>query len=215
MKRIFLLLLLAVMLFVAAGCTKPNDDILVPEETKGPSIDDRPNSVITEEETIYYVLDEEKNEIVVYFKENHPEVKAVKEVVEKNCSLIDTRDYRTIKGDEEYETYTQSYIDYLNEKNDKTETVNYYKEAKLKTKSMGIKEYKKASFNPTVTECLITFSSIFKVEEISEDASEKTGMKAGEVYGIDVLLKLIKQEDDSWLIDDSGHGELFIPDNSK
>lgn len=167
------------------------------------------NSAITDQETIYYVWDDSVEETVVYFTEHHPEVKAIKEVIDRHLYLINTRDYRTIKGDEEYETYTQDFIEYLKEKNDIENSAKVYKDAKLVTTSLGVSEYESFEFNVPVTECKVTFAGRLRFDEISDEAAKESGAKAGQVYEFRALLKLVKQGDGTWKIDDKGQSGIW------
>jgi predicted small lipoprotein YifL len=202
MKKVLALVLLLAVLFVLAGCDRKE-----PSVSLIPNLDEDEDSVITDEKTPYRVLADDGESIVVYYKENHPEVIAVKEVVERYHELVVTRDYRTITGDEAYETYTQDMIDWLEEKNDKESTVEFYKANELVMEALGIEEYLEFDFSANAEECIVSFVSLAKAIHVSGEMAEE--MTAGKTYGVIVKLQLIKQADGKWLIDNYGKGSFW------
>lgn len=202
MKKVLALILPLVLIIVLAGCGQEDKNVgLVP------NLEDDEDGFITDEEALYRVISDDGESIVVYYKENHPEVVAIKEVVEKYHDLAVTRDYRTTSGDEEYVTYTQDLIEWLNQQDDKESTVEFYKDNELVMESQGIDEYLQFDFNASASECTVSFVSIAKVINVSgEMASE---MAAGKTYGVVVKLQLVKQDDGKWLIDNYGKGSFW------
>lgn len=234
MKKVFafvMIIVLAVMVLLT-GCganKKPNDDIVIPSnDIELPSgmpvgepapTDENGNvifpedSVVTNKETIYYVLDNEGEKSGIYFTEDHPEVKKVKEVANRYMELNINRDYRTIRGDEEYETLTEDFIAYLKEQNDIEDTVKSYKNQKIVTKFLGIKEYEDCAFNTPVTKCTITFVANFVYEEISDEAAKEMGVEAGKPYAIRIMLFMDQQENGEWKIDNVGSSNIWAEEN--
>jgi hypothetical protein len=120
MKKVMYIVLCVVIISTAmliAGCSRNNSASKPVTTTK--------DSGISKSTTPYTAVDDQGK--TVYLTETNQEVVKVKELM-ANYFKATLRDYRTIKGDEDYAYYSKAAIDQLNSENDKANTIKDFKD---------------------------------------------------------------------------------------
>ena len=129
-----------------------------------------------------------KNGMLNQIDESNSEIAAVKELITRWAMLQTNRSYTTITGEEEYETYHQSYISKINEDigldeeleeiSDAEHTVAIYNSYKLKTSFVEI------SLNQVIIGDGFAYARVNVTDRVTDCKSDKIATNIGYVGGI-------------------------------
>lgn len=161
------------------------------------------NSYVSKTETPYIVINNNQK-IVKYVVDQHPDVIKIKQIVTDYAKAYSNRDYKTVKGDEEFEYFSQEWAKKRNDDNYKKSIVDYYKGNELVTKFQDL-SISKIQFDKKFNTAEVT--AVMKSQYISaKDGFFKANkLQRNSVIQNGVYIKLIKQ-DNNWKIDSVGIG---------
>lgn len=151
---------------------------------------------ISKNETIYTAMNDKNRK--VFLTEDNTEVVKVKNITMDYTRAAVNRDYRTIKGDEEYGYYSKDELNRLKAKNDQTETVKLYKDAQL-VQTYGSTTITGMYFTENYTKCAVSAQVKSTVDNITTDTSKALGLNKGSL--IQNFTATMIKENDTWKVD--------------
>ena len=155
----------------------------------------------TKEKTACYRVSGEKNDKKVYYTMNFTESQKIVKLIKEYSKSQAEQDYNTIKGDEQFKFYSNSYKTKLGDLNkEKQENISHAKQMQYIERFIGIKRYDKIEFNKDFSKCKVTFNYSFIFKNFSKNSSyAKGGVKINKPYYREVSLDLIN-ENNEWKI---------------
>lgn len=157
-------------------------------------------------ETPYYILDGDN---ITYLTEDSFNIQELKTTLTEFADTMYTRDYQTIKGNEEYTFYTEEFKNKLIKEDDIKSTVQTFKDNKLIRESKGINEFYKVQLNKDKTEAIIEYQVIIAFLEFSDDSKyAKAGIIPNQYYQMRNSASL-KLENGSWKISSTECGKVL------
>lgn len=135
----------------------------------------------------------------VYLIETNPEVVKVKEIVAGYVKAVVPRDYRTIKGDEEYSYYSQTVLKDLNGENDIANTKAAYVKYQMIKSLEGI-QTESTDFTDNYSKCYISSKVKSKMINGTDALFKAEGYAKNQIVEQTLKIKLIK-ENNVWKVD--------------
>lgn len=153
-----------------------------------------------------YVVINNKQEVVKYVVDQHPDVIKTKQIVTDYAKAYSNRDYKTVKGDEGFEYFSQELTKKRNDSDYKKSTIDYYKGNELVTKLQDL-SISKIQFNKEFNTAEVTAVMKFQYINAKDDFLKVNKLQKNSIAQNGLLIKLIKQ-DNNWKIDSVGIGSV-------
>lgn len=149
-------------------------------------------------ETPQVVTDENKKHLQ-YITEEHPDVAKAKQVASDYSKAFSNRDYKTIKGDEEFTYLSKNETKRRNDSNYKKSAVDFYKKYEIVSKFEDL-NISKVEFNKDFSTAVVT--AVLKVQyvEAKDNFLKLSKLEKNSVAQRNVTINLIKQ-DGNWGVD--------------
>lgn len=209
MKKVYLLVILGILIFVLSGCVgKSEGDYVSKDKTNYVMIDPQKE---VDEKTDWDVVDsialekEEDDYKITYLKESHPEVLAVKKVSEDFLSAALNVDYKKYTGQEILPYFTQRRLAEEKRFNLVEKRKREAKESEMIAKMTGVKDYT-IYFNKNFTKCRVDVLPTVKF------ITAKEGSLKGVVLNKDythVTTLWLQKENNIWKVDSLSFGGLL------
>jgi len=148
-------------------------------------------------QTLWIVIDEDGNTIN-NLPDDHPEVLAVREIVEAHAEIIDNRSPSGANAEDEYSFYTDAFIRQLQDQKYAQALRAMYAGSRIEIRKQSLAWYEMAFYQDMKTVRVKTESE-FELAASSDDYLEKYGLILGQVYKQPRIVDLIK-EGSEWKI---------------
>lgn len=200
--KILKVVILSLMISMLTGCS----DNKVNNKVQSNSFNENNNINYEEEEkkqeerskqSLWTVLDKEGKDKEMLDSENK-DIKAITELINKHCSIVDNRDFKILKVENEYSLYSDNFTKMLEKGNYKESVQTMYDNNKLVLSHENLVWYRNY-FNEDITTCKVTVESEFSIKEGSKEYLEKNQMKLDEVYQ-EKRIYYLEKVNDNWNI---------------
>lgn len=208
--KILKVVILSLMISMLTGCS----DNKVNNKVQSNSFNENNNINYEEEEkkqeerskqSLWTVLDKEGKDKEMLDSENK-DIKAITELINKHCSIVDNRDFKILKVENEYSLYSDNFTKMLEKGNYKESVQTMYDNNKLVLSHENLVWYRNY-FNEDITTCKVTVESEFSIKEGSKEYLEKNQMKLDEVYQ-EKRIYYLEKVNDNWNIVNIEKGAL-------
>src|SRR3712207_679395 len=122
----------------------------------------------TKEEIICYRILDEKNDKKVYYNMDMPQAIEVTNFLFNYVKVGDNINYKTVKGDKQYEYYSKKLQkEYGGKKQCDEDTIESQKNSEIIQSFLGFKNYNFIEFNKDFTTCKISVNRLIKFDHLS------------------------------------------------
>lgn len=156
-------------------------------------------------QSLWTVLDKEGKDKEMLDSENK-DIKAITELINKHCSIVDNRDFKILKVEDEYSLYSDNFTKMLEKGNYKESVQTMYDNNKLVLSHENLVWYRNY-FNEDITTCKVTVESEFSIKKGGKEYLEKNKMKLDEVYQ-EKRIYYLEKVNDNWNIVNIEKGAL-------
>lgn len=208
--KILKVVILSLMISMLTGCSdnKVNNKVQSNSSNENNNINYEEEEKKQEErskQSLWTVLDKEGKDKEMLNNENK-DIKAITELINKHCSIVDNRDFKILKVEDEYSLYSDNFTKMLEKGNYKESVQAMYDNNKLVLSHENLVWYRNY-FNEDITTCKVTVESEFSIKEGSKEYLEKNQMKLGEVYQ-EKRIYYLEKANDNWNIVNIEKGAL-------
>ncbi|MEG1003334.1 MAG: hypothetical protein RSF37_07990 [Clostridium sp.] len=209
--RILKMSIIFLIVSMLSGCSvsKGNADELnnSSEKTNGVSYEEEERKQEERsKQTLWTVLDADGNDKEMLSENNSEDVKKVMKLINEHCVLVDNRDFKKLKVEDEYNLYNDTFIKALNKGDYKKSVQAMYESNKLALKHENLIWYRNY-FNEDITTCKVTVESEFTIKEANNEYLNKNKMSLEDVYQ-EKRIYYLEKNDNEWKIINIEKGAL-------
>ena len=209
--RILKVSIIFLIVSMLSGCSvsKGNADELnnSAEKTNGVSYEEEERKQEERsKQTLWTVLDADGNDKEMLSENNSEDVKKVMKLINEHCVLVDNRDFKKLKVEDEYNLYNDTFIKALNKGDYKKSVQAMYESNKLALKHENLIWYRNY-FNEDITTCKVTVESEFTIKEANNEYLNKNKMSLEEVYQ-EKRIYYLEKNNNEWKIINIEKGAL-------
>lgn len=203
------IIFLIVSILSGCGVSKANTNELGNSSEKNDSVNYDEETKKQEErnkQTLWTVLDTDGNEKEMVSEKNSDDVRKIKKIINDHCTLVDNRDFKELKVENEYNLYNDKFSKVLDKGDYKKSVQAMYESNKLALKHENLIWYRNY-FNEDMTTCKVTVESEFKIKESNKEYLEKNKMNLKEVYQ-EKRIYYLEKNNNEWKIINIEKGAL-------
>ncbi|MEG2110111.1 MAG: hypothetical protein RRY19_10020 [Clostridium sp.] len=209
--RILKMSIIFLIVSMLSGCSvsKGNADELnnSSEKTNGVSYEEEERKQEERsKQTLWTVLDADGNDKEMLSENNSEDVKKVMKLINEHCVLVDNRDFKKLKVEDEYNLYNDTFIKALNKGDYKKSVQAMYESNKLALKHENLIWYRNY-FNEDITTCKVTVESEFTIKEANNEYLNKNKMSLEDVYQ-EKRIYYLEKNNNEWKIINIEKGAL-------
>ncbi|MEG2739564.1 hypothetical protein [Clostridium sp.] len=209
--RILKMSIIFLIVSMLSGCSvsKGNADELnnSSEKTNGVSYEEEERKQEERsKQTLWTVLDADGNDKEMLSENNSEDVKKVMKLINEHCVLVDNRDFKKLKVEDEYNLYNDTFIKALNKGDYKKSVQAMYESNKLALKHENLIWYRNY-FNENITTCKVTVESEFTIKEANNEYLNKNKMSLEDVYQ-EKRIYYLEKNNNEWKIINIEKGAL-------